>query len=298
MKFKSNPFFVLTLIVSFLIFSIVIFFNILRYFNPTEDDMLKAFKDDDAGVMTRYIRIHPEKLTYKTRNDISILNGAIIQNKVNIIKVFLRYKANIHNYNNNGLTPISYAIYNDNIAVVLLLLNAGFREDEPCTKAGDLPLIYAAKVGSFNSIRLLLSREQKQQSKEKLQEQLNIALLSASSCLRIHNEFRRDNANKDKPKIELIEHHYCKIAELLLDNGADPNYINDSAMNQTVIFNAILSKRLPMVEMLVSHGAKVNIKDAIGNSPLSWAEVFGDKNIADFLKKHGAKGVNGKLHHL
>jgi ankyrin repeat protein len=55
--------------------------------------------------------------------------------------------------------------------------------------------------------------------------------------------------------------------------------------------NSISANNAPTVEFLVSHGADVNTRNGFGHTPLYYALRGGakDKEIADFLRAHGAK---------
>ena len=44
-----------------------------------------------------------------------------------------------------------------------------------------------------------------------------------------------------------------------------------------------------MVELLIGHGAEVNVKDYEGQTPLWSANENGHTEIVELLKKHGAK---------
>jgi ankyrin repeat protein len=43
------------------------------------------------------------------------------------------------------------------------------------------------------------------------------------------------------------------------------------------------------VELLISKGADVNVKDNNGLTPLWWAKDRGSEEIVDLLRKHGAR---------
>jgi ankyrin repeat protein len=64
--------------------------------------------------------------------------------------------------------------------------------------------------------------------------------------------------------------------------GADPNIKND--ILGTPIFEACLKGNLPIVKALVSAGAWLNVIDAYGEKPLTYAQTRGRKDVVAFLK--------------
>lgn len=78
-------------------------------------------------------------------------------------------------------------------------------------------------------------------------------------------------------------------AGLLLDYGADIN-AKDDVYQATPLTWAVIFGNQEMVEFLLSRGAKTNLPDdEPWATPLFWAEYKGLKEIAQILRKHGAK---------
>ena len=85
---------------------------------------------------------------------------------------------------------------------------------------------------------------------------------------------------------------YIDMARMLLDKGANPN-IRESIDGRTPLHHAANSdtdtRFKAMIELLVSRGAEVNVKDYYGRTPLSMAKDNGLTEIVNLLRKHGAK---------
>lgn len=77
-------------------------------------------------------------------------------------------------------------------------------------------------------------------------------------------------------------------AGLLLDYGADIN-AKDDVYQSTPLTWAVIFNNIDMVEFLLSRGAKTNLPDdEPWSTPLFWAEYKGYADIAVVLRKHGA----------
>ncbi len=87
------------------------------------------------------------------------------------------------------------------------------------------------------------------------------------------------------------QHGHVEIVRLLLDAGEDPNRYNPEGnhAHSTPLHQAVLAGRVEVVQLLVEHGARLDIKDAIYEStPLGWAVYAGQPGIAEYLRAHGA----------
>ena len=74
-----------------------------------------------------------------------------------------------------------------------------------------------------------------------------------------------------------------KVAQLLLDNGAD---INAQDFNgYTPLILAVKMRNLELVTFVVTHGADVNLANKDGVTPLHQAAFSGNEAVVDFLLK-------------
>jgi len=79
-----------------------------------------------------------------------------------------------------------------------------------------------------------------------------------------------------------------KMAQFLVNSGA--NIEAKDRMGVTPLgWAATVGGTGQIVEMLISKGANVNAKNKNGQTPLQLAVTNGHKDIADILRKHGAK---------
>ena len=79
----------------------------------------------------------------------------------------------------------------------------------------------------------------------------------------------------------------AETVRLLLDAGEDPNRNNPEGMHSgaTPLHHAAFHGHRTVVELLISHGARLDLKDSTyQGTPLGWAEHAGQHEIADLLR--------------
>jgi ankyrin repeat protein len=82
---------------------------------------------------------------------------------------------------------------------------------------------------------------------------------------------------------------YFEMAKIFLDSAADIN-LKDNNYKRTALHFAALNGHLNIVEELLKKGADVNEKDALGRTPLDYANRYGHEKVAKLLKSSGARG--------
>ena len=81
------------------------------------------------------------------------------------------------------------------------------------------------------------------------------------------------------------------VAATLLDAGADPDQHNppNAHAHSTPLHQAVAGGHMPMVQLLVTRGARLDIRDTTFDStPLGWAEHLRQQGIAAYLLARGA----------
>ena len=89
-------------------------------------------------------------------------------------------------------------------------------------------------------------------------------------------------AGKDGPNSTVM-------TKMLLEKGANPNLATRGSGLTPLQLAAARVGGKTAVEILVNHGADVNLKDWNGKTALVWAQDKGHIEIVELLKKHGAK---------
>jgi len=83
------------------------------------------------------------------------------------------------------------------------------------------------------------------------------------------------------------QHGHTDVLALLLDAGEEPSRYNPEGNHghSTPLHQAVWSDKLDTVRLLVSRGARLDIRDTIyRGTPLGWAEFGGRTAIAEFLR--------------
>lgn len=191
-----------------------------------------------------------------------------------IVNVLLKSTTDIDVIDVNGYTPLHLALKNRRINTVKMLLKHGVN---PMIKTRDgesvlhLAVIYLRN--NFNIINYLIK-------------------IKRVDINEIDNE-------GNTPLIIAFEMYNLEAAEILLDNGADPNIKNNdgkSALHFVMKYSFL--PNIYLLHHLLNAGANVNEIDNEGNSPLIVALSNTNFKFAKILFDHGAnptiKNKNGK----
>lgn len=84
------------------------------------------------------------------------------------------------------------------------------------------------------------------------------------------------------------EQQSTRKVEALLKAGADIEGTTSSG-NWTALMSAVTHDNIPVVELLLSNGADVNVKDKDGHGLLWHANDRGNKQMVEILEKHGVR---------
>ncbi len=88
------------------------------------------------------------------------------------------------------------------------------------------------------------------------------------------------------PLIIAVYNNQAEVADILLQNGADPN-AQDLSGN-TALMGACFKGFAALAQKLVAAGADVNLRNGQGAPALTFAATFGQLEIARLLLQHGA----------
>ena len=145
-------------------------------------------------------------------------------------------KADVNATESDGTTPLHYAVYHDDVALVESLLKAGAKASVT-NSYGSTPLSEAAVRGNPRVIEMLLKAKA---------------------------DPNQGNADGQTPLMTLARTSNVAAAKLLISHGADVNAI-EHWHNQTALMFAAAEKQPAMVKLLLEHGAKADARALVNH---------------------------------
>ena len=179
--------------------------------------------------------------------------------------LFLKAGMNPNATNQYGYTALMWAAGQGREAVVQMLLDNG-ADLKARARDGSLPLMFAAGGGNVNIANILIARG------------ADINLQNGGST----------------PLIIATSENQTEMVKFLVSNGADLE--GRDREGYTALFYAAHNMKsenangitVAAVELLLSHGAKVNVQGNDGTTPLAWAANKGELDICKVLLDAGA----------
>jgi ankyrin repeat protein len=206
------------------------------------------------------------------------LFSAVIQGgRIDLVKLLLEHGAQVNITDAYHRTPLYYAIARQRNDIADLLLKAGAK---PLAHPPD-PL--PESFGYYSSQGRLLADKQVMEMDEAI---MHHDKAKVEALLKSGADANKRNPSRNTPLLAAMK---CdvEIVRLLLDNGADPN-MGAKSSDQTPIFHAAYYGRDDLISELLRHGAKVNLGDAMGKSPLWYAQTEKKEATVKALKAAGA----------
>ena len=181
------------------------------------------------------------------------------------IEKLLKEGADVQAQDQNGRTALMIATYNQDIASVQKLIEAGADVNQQDDML-DSPFLYAGAEGYLDILKLTIQ---------------------AGADPSITNRYG------GTALIPASEHGYVDVVrELLTNTTVDVNHVNKlgwTALLEAIILNDGNERQQETIELLIHHGADVNLADGDGVSPLRHARAKGFKEIEAILLQAGAK---------
>jgi len=197
------------------------------------------------------------------------LNNQLLQaakrGEVDTIGKLIKNGANINAQDSKGRTAIMNATYNNDVETAKILIKAGADVNIQDDMKNN-PFLYAGAEGYLDILELTIK---------------------AGADPAITNRYG------GTALIPASEHGYVDVINVLLtQTDIDVNHINNlgwTALLEAIILNNGDKKQQQTVQLLIDHGANVNITDNDNVTPLQHAREKGFKEIEKILLKAGAK---------
>jgi ankyrin repeat protein len=215
--------------------------------------------------------------------------------------------ANVNARSQQGRTPLMLAsLLPGGSSTVALMLSKG-ADVNVKDKRGDTALGLAATIGEVDTMRLLLQKGAEPQAingkgetplilatKSKQADAVRL-LIQSGVDVNVASTSSPTNRNGTIALVKLTALHRAaafgpvEMVRELLKAGANVN-ARDSRSLTALIFAVATEYTDPqIVEALLQAGADVNARDNSGETPLDWAEKFGNPKVIHLLRVAGAK---------
>ncbi|XP_022247672.1 ankyrin repeat domain-containing protein 17-like isoform X2 [Limulus polyphemus] len=249
-----------------------------------------------AGVVEILINHGSDIEAQSERTKDTPLSLACSGGRFEVVEILLARGANKEHRNVSDYTPLSLAASGGYVNIIKLLLNQGAEiNSRTGSKLGISPLMLAAMNGHTAAVRLLLDNGS--DINAQIETNRNTALTLA--CFQGRHEVvsllldRKANVEHRAktgltPLMEAASGGYVEVGRVLLDKGADVNAPPVPSSRDTALTIAADKGHYRFVELLLSRGASVDVKNKKGNSPLWLAANGGHLDVVQLLVNAGA----------
>ncbi|MFC9541067.1 ankyrin repeat domain-containing protein [Lysinibacillus sp. NPDC056959] len=194
----------------------------------------------------------------------SELFKAVEKGDINQLQSILNKKIDINAKDSNDRTALMIATYKNNVEAAKLLIDAG-ADVNIQDKMLNTPFLYAGGEGYLDILKMTIQ---------------------ADADPKITNRYG------GTALIPAAEHgHIEVIKELLTNTQIDVNHVNHlgwTALMEAIILNDGNLTQQKTIQLLIEHGADVNIADDNNVTPLQHAKKRGFKEIEKILNAAGA----------
>ena len=245
-------------------FSLLLFFLVccipLASIASSASDLTDALKSRDVA-RVRSLVASGADVNEKVRGDYP-LNIAAVYGPTEMVSILIGSGADIEKPGRDGLRPLHNAVISGRKDIVTVLIDKGAKANSRDSQ-GRTPLLWFAAIAG-NDI------------------QIAKVLLAAGADPRIE-----ETVDQLQPLDFAAINGAVELAKILISNGVDVNHPQDGFWGETALMHAIFHDRVNMVQLLVAHGANVNLANKKGESPLHYAK--GKAELQRVLVEAGAK---------
>jgi ankyrin repeat protein len=195
-----------------------------------------------------------------------------------LVARLLQAGADAKAHNQFGATPMSEAAFNGDVAIIEALLKAGADPDSPGAD-GQTALMLVARTSNIAAARLLIEHGAHVNAREQQKEQTALMWAAAQSQPAMLRELIAHGA-----EVDAREH----VNEDLAQVSSEPRAQHLSYGGLTAMLYATREGCFSCVEALVDGGAKLNLTDPEGVTPLIEAITNAHFDTAKYLIAKGA----------
>jgi ankyrin repeat protein len=193
----------------------------------------------------------------RNNNGDSPLFFAIKKNKIKYIELLLKYGANLDTFDNQGKYPLLYAVENNNVELCKLLLNNNANPNLYFTWMGYVSPLFSAMNNNNNEIKELLI---KYGADDLLFCYIQNNNFNDFQDIIYKNNINTKNSNGETLLYFATSRNKLDFVTFLLENGADPNICNKKEQNQSCLYQAVLNNNYEIFNLLMNYNADYNHK--------------------------------------
>lgn len=208
-----------------------------------------------------------------------------------IVRILLEHGAHVNSKDNTGLTPLSLAAEGRSEGIVRLLLEQGADVESRDTD-GRIPLWRALNIGVKSIIQLLLTYTTDVESRDS-SGRTPLSWAAEMGDETVVQELLKKGAyieSKDTgdrtPLWWAIKQDNSSTVRLLLEQGADTGV--KAISGNAILFKAIDEGDEAVVKLLLIHGVDIESRGNLEQTPLSYAAAGRDKIMVQTLLEQGA----------
>ena len=223
------------------------------------------------------------------------LSLACSSGRYEVVELLLSRGANKEHRNVSDYTPLSLAASGGYVNIIKLLLSHGAEiNSRTGSKLGISPLMLAAMNGHTTTVRLLLDMGSDINAQIETNRNTALTLACFQGRCEVVSLLLDRKANVEHraktgltPLMEAASGGYVEVGRVLLDKGADVNSPPVPTSRDTALTIAADKGHYRFVELLLSRGAAVDVKNKKGNSPLWLACNGGHLDVVQLLVNAG-----------
>jgi len=252
-----------------------------------------AIIDGNVEQLNSLIKKEKVDVNALSTKKITILNFAIKQKKLEIIKFLVKARAKVDQIENQKISPLHQAVKQEDFAIVKYLIKKGANVNQENNQGNTA--LHEATINDNQQIAELLVKKyadtdvQNNQGNTALHEAIingnqQIAELLIEECADTDTQNNQGNTALH----EAIINDNQQIAELLIEECADTDTQNNQG--NTELHEAIINGNQQVAKLLIKKYAATDTQNNQGNTALHEAIVNGNQQVAKLLiKKYAVK---------
>jgi len=224
------------------------------------------------------------------------INIAITKNRLDIVKLLLKYQANINingKYSNilsSKLSPLSTALQEKNRQIVEYLLSQNELLFRDYDAGNHVALLLAIEQGNLKLVKTLVNMgcdlEPGRPRDGYSESALHYTIKNNEYEITEYLLSKGVSANKYNPLLYASYYKDTRFAEVLLNYGADVNLVSKSG--ETALNRAVNERNTNLTKLLLMHGADPNLVTKQNSLPLDTAVRQNKYEMVKYLLASGA----------